>query len=108
MKFVTYKAVAIAEKAKNAGEEYWLKLGEMFPEVYKVAHHPLAPKGRLGFLIGGNVIDVAAASMKVAMRSDEKNLLLPTLPSDIISFLAFEEKISKLAADTYEWCSKRS
>src|SRR5258708_35129486 len=106
MKLVTYKISDFKEP--EAASAYTLKLGQVFPSLDKSIHHPLAPIGRLGFLIGENVIDVAAASMKYVIRSDEQSLLLPTLPADIITFLVFGEKAMTLANNVHDRCLKRT
>lgn len=109
MKFVTYKGPAPHETNPAATKALVLKMGEaFFRSTEKNVHYPLAPIGRLGFFIGGNIIDVEAASMKFVMRSDDKQLLRPTLPSDILTFLALGETALKLASEVYEWCSKRT
>src|SRR5437870_10635270 len=109
MKLVTFKVPTTKEAKKSSGSEsFQVKVGEIFPSVYRDIDHPLAPKGRLGFLINGTVIDAAVASMNFVMRSEDKGLLLPTLPSDIISFLALGDKAIELAQKTYQWCAKRT
>ena len=109
MKFVTYKGPTPQEPNPTSPEAQVMKMGEaFFRSIIKNVHYPLAPKGRLGFMMNGIVIDVEAASMKFVMRSDEKQLLRPTLPSDIITFLALGETAIKLAKEVHEWCSKRT
>jgi fumarylacetoacetate (FAA) hydrolase len=109
MKLVTYKGPAPQEPDPSSAKAQVLKMGEaFFRSIDKNIHHPLAPIGRLGFFINGIVIDAEAASMKYVMRSDDKQLLRPTLPSDIITFLALGDTSIKLATEVYDWCSKRS
>jgi len=109
MKFVTYKGPITPEPDVVTSKSVTLKMGEaFFRSIDKNVHHPLAPQGRLGFLINGNVVDAEAASMKFVMRSDDKQLLRTTLPSDILTFLALGDTSLKLAREVYDWCTKRS
>src|SRR5437667_5890146 len=101
MKFVTYRGPEIPETQKSDWRKADVKIGKIF--VISEPHHPLAPKGRLGFFMNDMVIDAAAASMKFVMRSDEKKLLSETLPPDIITFLSLGERAAKLAQDTWDW-----
>jgi fumarylacetoacetate (FAA) hydrolase len=109
MKFVTYKGPTPKEPEPTPGKVQILKMGEaFFRTMDKNVHHPLRPIGRLGFMINGIIIDAEAASMKFVMRSDDKQLLRPTLPTDIITFLALGEKAITLAKEVHEWCTKRT
>jgi len=105
MKFVTYKGTAPAPQS-TAATSFRGTLGDAFSVWNKDVHHPLAPVGRLGFIINDYIVDVEAASMKYAMRMEEKQIR--TIPSDIITLLALGDEVMQRAKEVYDWCSKRS
>ncbi|MEP7234844.1 MAG: fumarylacetoacetate hydrolase family protein [Ignavibacteriota bacterium] len=110
MKFVTYKGPVPKEPESTSGSASIVtSIGNLFQKLAeKNIKLPYAPVGRLGFLVEGKVIDVAAASMKFDMLSDEKQLLRQTLPSDILTFLAIGESAIKQAQEVHSWLSKRT
>jgi fumarylacetoacetate (FAA) hydrolase len=109
MKLATFQGPTPQEPDPSSGQAQVLKMGDaFFRTIDKNVHHPLRPIGRFAFLINNMVIDAEAASMKFVMRSEDKQLLRPTLPRDIITFLSLGETAITLANDVHDWCSKRS
>lgn len=106
MKFVTYKGEVSAVPPSTVAEKFKEALQSSIVSWGKDFHHPLQPIGRLGFLVGDNVIDVELASLRHAMRGNGENM--KTLPADIITFLALGDEAQKLAKEVYHWCAKRS
>jgi fumarylacetoacetate (FAA) hydrolase len=106
MKFVTYKGKASLTKQSQVATQFNEMRGEMFMPWGKDIHHPLEPKGRLGFLIGENIIDVQFASLKYSMNRDEKNI--KSLPADIITFLAMGEEALAFAREVHSWCERKT
>jgi len=108
MKFVTYRGSVERTPIASGAASFRGLLVDVFKAWEVDPHHPLASEGRLGFLINGNVVDVEAASVKFVMRTDEKHLLFPTLPSEIITFLSLGDKALDFAKQVHDWCSKRT
>ena len=106
MKFVTHKGKVSPIPKSEAFERFQAEQGTVFAPWGKDIHHPLAPIGRLGFLIGDDVIDVQFASLKYSMNRNDMNIR--TLPSDIITFLAMGEEALKFAKEVHDWCSKKT
>jgi fumarylacetoacetate (FAA) hydrolase len=106
MKFVTHKGKVSPVPKSDAFEKFQKERGTIFAPWGKDIHHPLEPIGRLGFLIGENVIDVQLASLKYSMNRDDKNIR--TLPSDIITFLAMGDDALSFAKEVHDWCTKKS
>ncbi|MDP4235029.1 MAG: fumarylacetoacetate hydrolase family protein [Bacteroidota bacterium] len=105
MKFVTFKG-SVQSPKYSAATSFKGTLGDAFSVWNKDVHHPLAPIGRLGFLIGDHIVDVESASLNYAMRMEEKQIR--SIPSDIITLLALGEEALQRAIEVHEWCSKRS
>jgi len=105
MKFVTHNHKPSQIKSETAA-----KFAEVRSKIFEPwgenIHHPLAPIGRLGFLIGENVIDVELASLKYSMHGNDKNM--KSLPSDIITFLAMGDEAIKFAKEVHDWCTKKT
>ncbi len=107
MKFVTYKGSSQNQNTiATAATSFKGILGDALSVWGKDLRHPLAPTGRLGYFINGLVIDVEAASMKFAMRMEEKQIR--TIPTDIITFLAVGAEAYQRAKEVHDWCAKRT
>lgn len=106
MKFVTHRGKVSEAPVSETVEKFREIRSTMFEPWGKDIHHPLEPIGRLGFLIGEDVIDVQLASLKYSMRGNDKNIR--TLPSDIITFLAMGDEALKFAKEVHDWCSKKN
>src|SRR5438874_1055560 len=106
MKFVTHQGKVSPVPKSEAFEKFQKEQGTLFAPWGKDIHHPLEPTGRLGFLIGENIIDVQLASLKYSMHGNEKNIR--KLPSDIITFLAMGNEAMNFAMEVHDWCMKKT
>jgi hypothetical protein len=74
MKFVTHNGKPTVTEKSQTVELFKDTNKGVFEAFGKNIHHPLEPRGRLGFLIGENIIDLQLASLKYYMNQDDKNI----------------------------------
>jgi len=104
MKIVTYHIEN--DNNQSAPDKFKQTVAKIFTPTDWISAHPLRPKGRIGFVVGENVVDIEQASLKYAMRGDDKSI--KTLPSDIITFLSLGNDAETLAYEVLDWVSKRT
>jgi fumarylacetoacetate (FAA) hydrolase len=105
MKFVTYHSSDTANFGVTASEKFRLEREKFFSPWTAPQRHPLSPKGRLGMLADGIVIDVEAASLQFQMR---QNVMSPKiLPAHIITFLTLGDEALDLAAQVFAWATSK-
>lgn len=106
MKFVTHNSKIDFVQKSSASTEFRLKTVDVFGSKAEY-HHPLQPKGRLGFMVGDLVVDLAVAAGQYETRGDMKDA--PNgLPSDVIAFLAMGDEAFAKAKEIYGWCLKKT
>ncbi len=104
MKFVTYL------KEDFPGSEHQGIAVELKKEQDKLKAQqpklPFSPKGRLGFLVGNSIVDLAMASFAYGMAKGNSHIT--PLPSDIITFLCLGEPAKASAKEVFAWCMAKT
>ncbi|HYM21287.1 MAG TPA: fumarylacetoacetate hydrolase family protein [Candidatus Kapabacteria bacterium] len=103
MKFVTYQKKFSTTPSPTGAFEIFVGSRK---ENRVEARLPYRTSGRLGFLVGENVIDLEAASLKFGMHTTDK----PEngLPSDIIYFLALGSDAYAQSKEVFAWCMSKT
>jgi fumarylacetoacetate (FAA) hydrolase len=103
MKFVTYQKQFSSTPEPKGRFEVFVGARK---EVRSEPRLPTRRRGRLGFLVGENIIDLEAASLKFGMRSGSKPE--DGLPSEIIHLLALGDEAYTQAKEVFAWCMSKT